>query len=137
MPNKKRIKYDEWIHMLSKASDIEGILNAELDMLPEDTSTDTIKQLISTSPEFCDKITKKVFDSFIDLINIKVMESPNNEFFIPNFGTFLIKMHKGHKVKLLPKVPVDGGLVEIPDYKILRFVPDKKFKDEILMKDEA
>ena len=136
MPKRPRNEYANWIHLLSETSAIRELLVAELKNLPQDCNTDFIKESIIESPEIGDRITKKVFETFIELIGVKIMESPNKEFYIPNFGTFAVKTHRGHKMKLNPREE-DGQVVDIPDYKMLRFKPDDKFKSGVLMTDSS
>lgn len=77
-------------------------------------------------------ITKKIFDPFIELIGVKIMESSDKEFYVPNLGIFAVQPYKGHKVKLNPRED-DGEVVNISDYKMLRFKLDDKFKSNIIM----
>lgn len=35
-------------------------------------------------------ITKKIFDPFIELIGVKIMESSDKEFYVPNLGIFAV-----------------------------------------------
>ena len=134
MPKRPRNEYANWIHLLSETSAIRELLVAELENLSQDCNTEFIKESIIESPEIGDRITKKVFETFIELIGVKIMESPNKEFYIPNFGTFAVKTHRGHKMKLNPREE-DGQVVDIPDYKMLRFKPDDKLKSDILLTD--
>lgn len=129
------ISYENWIHILSESADISGALSKELDKLPDEMSKDAIIEAIINSPRLNEAITKQVFDSIIDLIRIKIMESPKSQFYIPHLGTFCVKMHKGHKVKLFASDD-NGPVKDIPDYKVLRFVPDNTFKADILMRDQ-
>ena len=134
MARRPRNEYANWIHLLSETSAIRELLVAELENLSPDCNTKFIKESIMGSPGIGDKITKKVFDPFIELIGVKIMESQDKEFYIPNFGTFAVKTHRGHKMKLNPREE-DGQVVDIPDYKMLRFKPDDKFKSDVLMID--
>ncbi|MDE7201072.1 MAG: HU family DNA-binding protein [Lachnospiraceae bacterium] len=134
MARRPRNEYANWIHLLSETSAIRELLVAELENLSPDCNTKFIKESIMGSPGIGDKITKKVFDTFIELIGVKIMESQDKEFYIPNFGTFAVKTHRGHKMKLNPREE-DGQVVDIPDYKMLRFKPDDKFKSDVLMID--
>lgn len=136
MPKRPRNEYANWIHLLSETSAIRELLVAELENLSQDCNTEFIKESIIESPEIGDRITKKVFETFINLIGVKIMESPSKEFYIPNFGTFTVKTHRGHKMKLNPREE-DGQVVDIPDYKMLRFKPDDKFKSSVLMTDSS
>lgn len=132
MARRPKNEYGDWIHLLSETSAVKELIAAELENLSQDCNTEIIKEAIVNSPEIGDRITKKIFDTFIELIGIKIMESQNKEFYIPNFGTFMVKIHKGHKVKLNPRED-DGEVVNLPDYKMLRFKPDDKFKSDILL----
>lgn len=134
MGKRPKNEYENWIHLLSETSAIRELLIAELENLPQDCGTEFIKKEIMESSEIGDRITQKVFDTLIKLIGIKIMESPSKEFNIPNFGTFAIKKHRGHKVKLNPRED-DGPVVNLPDYNMLRFKPDAKFKSDILLTD--
>ncbi|MDE6055685.1 MAG: HU family DNA-binding protein [Lachnospiraceae bacterium] len=134
MARRPRNEYANWIHLLSETSAIRELLVAELENLSPDCNTKFIKESIMGSPGIGDKITKKVFDTFIELIGVKIMESQDKEFYIPNFGTFAVKTHRGHKMKLNPREE-DGQVVDIPDYKMLRFKPDDNFKSDVLMID--
>ena len=136
MPKRPRNEYANWIHLLSETSAIRELLVAELENLSQDCNTELIKESIIESPEIGDRITKKVFETFIELIGVKIIESPNKEFYIPNFGTFAVKTHRGHKMKLNPREE-NGTVVDIPDYKMLRFKPDDKFKSGVLMTDSS
>lgn len=134
MARRPKNEYGNWIHLLSETSAVRELIAAELENLPQDCNTENMKEAIVNSPEFGDRITKKIFDTFIELIGVKIMESPEKEFYVPNFGTFVVKTHRGHKVKLNPRED-DGEVVSLPDYKMLRFKPDDKFKSDILMTD--
>ena len=136
MPKRPRNEYANWIHLLSETSAVRELLVAELENLSQECNTDFIKKAIVESPEIGDKITKKVFETFIELIGVKIMESPDKEFYVPNFGTFAVKTHRGHKVKLNPRED-DGEVIDVPDYKMLRFKPSDKFKADILMTDSS
>lgn len=136
MPKRPRNEYANWIHLLSETSAVRELLVAELENLSQECNTDFIKKAIIESSEIGDRITKKVFETFIELIGIKIMESPNKEFYVPNFGTFAVKTHRGHKVKLNPRED-DGEVIDVPDYKMLRFKPDDKFKSGILLIDAS
>lgn len=126
MGKRAKNEYENWIRLLSETSAVGELLASELENLS--------KEEIIKSPEISDRITKKIFETFIGLIGIKIMESPNKEFYIPNFGTFAVKTHRGHKVKLKPRED-NGPVIDLPDYKMLRFKPDPKFKADILMPD--
>lgn len=132
MARRPKNEYGNWIHLLSETSAVREFIVAELENVSQDCNTEIIKEAIENSPEIGDKITKKIFDTFIELIGIKIMESPDKEFYVPNFGTFVVKTHRGHKVKLNPRED-DGEVVDLPDYKMLRFKPDDKFKADILL----
>ncbi len=132
MPKRPKNEYTNWIHLLSETSAVRELMVAELENLSQDCNTESIKKAIVESPEIGDRITKKVFETFIELIGVKIMESPDKEFYVPNFGTFAVKTHRGHKVKLNPRED-DGEVIDVPDYKMLRFKPDDKFKADILM----
>ncbi len=134
MGKRPKNEYENWIHLLSETSAIRELLVAELENLSQDCDMEFIKKTIIESPEIGDKITRKVFDTFIELIGVKIMESPAKEFYIPRFGTFAVKKHRGHKVKLNPRED-DGPVVNLPDYNILRFKPDARFKSDILLTD--
>lgn len=107
-----------------------NVTAAELENLPQDCNTKNMKEAIANSPKIGDRITKKIFDTFIELIGVKIMESPEKEFYVPNFETFAVKIHRGHKVKLNPRED-DGEVVNLLDYKMLRFKPDDKFKSDV------
>lgn len=134
MAKRPKNEYENWIHLLSETSAIRELLVAELENLSQDCDTEFIKKTIMESSEIGDRITRKVFDTFIEIIGIKIMESPSKEFYIPGFGTFAVKKHRGHKVKLNPRED-DGPVVNLPDYNMLRFRPDAKFKSNILLTD--
>lgn len=125
--------YKRW-YLISETSAVRELIAAELENLLYDCNTENMKEAIVNSPEIGDRITKKIFDTFIELIGVKIMESPEKEFYVPNFGTFAVKTHRGHKVKLNPWED-DGEVVNLPDYKMLRFKPDDNFKSDILMTD--
>lgn len=132
MARRAKNEYRNWIHLLSENSAIRELLVDELENLSQDCNTELVRAAIIESPEIGDRITKKVFDTFIELIGVKIMESPKKEYYVPNFGTFSIKTHRGHKVKLNPRED-DGEVVCVPDYKMLRFRPDEKLKADILL----
>lgn len=134
MARRPKKEYENWIHLLSETSAVRELLAAELENLSQDCNMELMKKAIIESPETGDRITRKIFDTFIELIGIKIMESPDKEFYIPKFGTFAVKTHRGHKVTLNPRED-DGPVVNLPDYKMLRFKPDDKFKSDILLTD--
>lgn len=132
MPKRPKNEYENWIHLLSETSAIRELLVAELENPAQDRNTESLKETILESPEIGDRITKKIFETFIELVGVKIMESPNKEFYVPNFGTFSVKTHRGHKMTFNPKEG-NGTVVDVPDYKMLRFKPDSKFKSSVLM----
>lgn len=132
MPKRPKNEYANWIHLLSETPAVRELLMAELENLSQGCNTESIKKVIMESQEIGDRITKKVFETFIELIGVKIMESPDKEFYVPNFGTFAVKTHRGHKVKLNPRED-DGEVIDVPDYKMLRFKPAERFKADILM----
>lgn len=136
MARRPKNEYGNWIHLLSETSAVRELIAAELEKLPQDCNAETMKEAIVNSPEIGDRITKKIFDTFIELIGVKIMESQNKEFYIPNFGTFAVKTHRGHKVKLNPRED-NGEVVNLPDYKMLRFKPDSKLKSSVLLIDST
>ena len=87
--------------------------------MSRDCNTEFIKEAITESPEIGDRIIRKVFDTFLELIGEKIMGSPDKEYYVPNFETFVIKTRRGHKVKLNPREG-DGKVANLPDYKMLR-----------------
>lgn len=136
MPKRPKNEYGNWIHLLSETSAVRELLAIELENLPQYCNTDPLKEAIVESSEIGDRITRKIFDTFIELVVVKILESPNKEFYVPNFGTFSVKTHRGHKMKLNPREE-NGTVVDVPDYKMLRFKPDPKFKTSVLMPDSS
>lgn len=136
MPKRPKNEYENWIHLLSETSAVRELLAAELENLPQDCNMELMKETILESPEIGDRITKKIFETFIELVGVKILESPNKEFYVPNFGTFSVKTHRGHKMTFNPKEG-NGTVVDVPDYKMLRFKPDSKFKSSVLMTDST
>ena len=132
MPKRPKNEYENWIHLLSETSAVRELLVAELENPAQVRNTESLKETILESPEIGDRITKKIFETFIELVGVKIMESPNKEFYVPNFGTFSVKTHRGHKMTFNPKEG-NGTVVDVPDYKMLRFKPDSKFKSSVLM----
>ena len=141
MPKRPKNEYENWIHLLSETpssetSAVRELLAAELENLPQDCNMELLKETILESPEIGDRITGKIFETFIELVGVKILESPNKEFYIPNFGTFSVKTHRGHKMTFNPKAG-NGTIVDVPDYKMLRFKPDSNFKSSVLMTDSS
>ena len=98
MPKRPKNEYENWIHLLSETSAVRELLAAELENLPQDCNMELLKETILESPELADRITGKIFETFIELVGVKILESPNKEFYVPNFGTFSVKTHRGHKI---------------------------------------
>jgi nucleoid DNA-binding protein len=136
MAKRPRNEYGNWIHLLSETSAVRELLAAELENLPLDDNAGSLKEIILESPEIADRITGKIFDTFIELVGVKILESPDKEFYVPNFGTFSVKTHRGHKMTFNPKEG-SGTVVDVPDYKMLRFKPDSRFKSSVLMTDSS
>lgn len=122
--------YKDFIKSFAQATNSKKIVIKELEKLPQNLTTDQIIKRISKSKTLDEEIANNAFLKFIELIDVKLHESQKNKFAIPLFGTFEIKMHKGHSVLRKDKGVKTQFIID--DYQMLRFSPDDKFKDKVL-----
>lgn len=94
---KKKMTYDEWVHLLSNESGVDVYL------------------------------VSAVWTAFLNLIIKNTRKSESHAFFIPEFGTFSISIHKGHPLNLGLK-----NCTKMEDYEVFKFKPNDVYKRKVL-----
>lgn len=120
--------------MYAAAIGAKKIIINELEKLPQNLTTEEVIERLAKSKTLDTTIAETAFTKFIELISIKLLESPKSKFPVPLFGTFEIKIHKGHKITQKNKNEEVQYMVH--DYPMLRFSPDDKLKVKILGEQE-
>lgn len=72
--------------------------------------------------------TEKVMTALKEFISTGINESEERKLFVPGFGTFSRRSHKGHPLNL----HIQGVGPRIDDYEVVKFKADPAFRDAVL-----